>query len=110
MRLVIILLSLLAAPVLIQPNALAYSSHTHDVTEKRAKELAKKRVKKLIAQRKIPESWSKVDAHSAEQKIFNGQKEWVITLKNEKAPEGRQTLFIFMTTHGKFVAANFTGK
>ena len=71
---------------------------------------AEGQVKSLIERGKLDKSWSGIKAAEATQKDFGKGQEWVVTFKNEKAEAGKQTLYVFYTLTGNYLASNFTGK
>ena len=69
------------------------------------------KVKSLVANGKLDKSWAGVKSTGATQKDFGKGVEWVVTYKNEKASEkDKQTLYVYYTLTGHYLAANFTGK
>lgn len=86
--------------------------HSHGpATKERAIKIATNVVSNIADKGIIEESWKSVPATSAEQKEFDGQKEWVVIFNNEKvADTAKQKLYIFLTLEGKYLAANYTGK
>lgn len=67
-------------------------------------------VTSLVEKKKLEESWTSVKAKSAEKKLFNNKPEWVITFVNDAITDvKKQTLYIFLTPGGEYIAANFTG-
>lgn len=102
---------LLASPVYAGAGHDHGHGHSHEpVTQVEAEEIAANSVAKLVQRKKIDGSWSTVAVHSSEQKEFGGQMEWVVIFKNEKVtdPE-KQTLYVFLTLEGRYLAANYTG-
>jgi len=86
-------------------------SHSHDVDANTAKKNAAKVVNKLVEKKKIPDSWKNIQASTVEQKRFTNQNEWVVTFKNTKEHDNsKQTLFVFLSMDGNYLAANFTGQ
>ena len=86
-------------------------SHTHGpITAATAIKKAEGQVKSLIERSKLDKSWSGIKATEATQKDFGKGQEWVVTFKNEKAEAGKQTLYVFYTLTGNYLATNFTGK
>lgn len=86
-------------------------THSHDVDANTAKTNAVKVVNKLIEKKKIPESWKNIQAGTVEKKRFGKQNEWVVTFKNTKEQDSsKQTLFVFLSMEGNYLAANFTGQ
>lgn len=86
--------------------------HSHGpATEQQAIYVATNVVSNIADKGIIEASWKSVEATSAEQKEFSGQKEWVVIFNNEKlADTAKQKLYIFLTLEGKYLAANYTGK
>lgn len=113
MRIQAIVLSLVLS--LFSVVAMAGSGHDHGhahdpVSQNRAEEIAVKSVSRLVDGGKLDKSWKATGVMKAEKKDFGGNMEWVITFKNEKIedPE-KQTLYIFLTLGGEYLAANYTG-
>ena len=72
---------------------------------------ASKKVKQLAKEGKIDASWSGVKPSSAGQKTFANQPEWVITFKNDKVSDkSKQTLYLYYSLNGHYIAANYTGQ
>jgi len=117
---VVFTLALMASPL----TALAGGGHDHghghshgdvqasvDITQNQAETVADLRVDILVNKRKIDKSWKSVKVASAEKKMNGHQSEWVITYKNEKVEDSaKSTLYIFLSSTGDYIAANFTGK
>jgi hypothetical protein len=89
-----------------------HGSHSHDpVSKSQAEEAAIKSVEKLVSKRKIADSWKGVKVATSEKKKFGTKEEWVVTFKNEKVSDpNKQTLYVFLTLTGDYIAANFTGQ
>lgn len=86
-------------------------SHSHGpISEAAAIKKAEGQVKSLIQRGKLDKSWSSIKAAEATQKDFGNGPEWVISFKNDKAESGKQTLYVFYTLTGNYLATNFTGK
>ncbi len=72
---------------------------------------ADKRKTALLSNGKLAPTWQGVKHDKAELIDGKNGKEWKITYKNsESKDKDQQTLFMFFTPSGNFVAANFTGK
>ena len=68
-------------------------------------------VNKLVEDGKVDASWRGIKPTSVEQKTYEGQKEWVITFKNDKVKDkSKQTLYLFFSLDGNYIAANYTGQ
>lgn len=85
--------------------------HSHDpVTQSQAETIATEKLAKLIEQGKLDSSWKDVKVAKAEQKKFKDQMEWVVSFQNSTASDpSKQTLYVFLTLGGEYLAANFTG-
>lgn len=60
---------------------------------------------------KIDTSWKGVKLDKAETVEGKNRKEWKFTFKNPAEKDAtKQTLYLFYTLSGNFIAANFTGK
>jgi hypothetical protein len=86
--------------------------HSHDpVTQSKAEAIAAKSVSRLVEKGKIDTSWKAVTVAKSEKKKFGGETEWVVSFKNDKVSDpSKQTLYIFLTLGGEYLAANYTGK
>jgi len=72
---------------------------------------AMKQVKFLASTGKIDNSWMQVSKANAEQKTYSKGPEWVVTLANSNVSEkAKQTLYLFYTLDGHYIAANYTGQ
>ncbi len=72
---------------------------------------AAKRQQALVASGKIDKSWQAIKPASIEQVDGQRGKEWKLSYKNPAAlDKTKDTLFLFFTLQGNFIAANFTGK
>ncbi|KIO48683.1 DUF6488 family protein [Nitrosospira sp. NpAV] len=65
----------------------------------------------LIKNGKIAKSWLSVPQDNIEQVDGKKGKEWVVTFKDPNAKDKtKETLHVYFTATGNFIAANFTGK
>ncbi len=72
---------------------------------------AAKRKEKLISKGKIDGTWKDIKHEKIEQVDGKKGKEWLVTFKDPAAKEKmKETLYMFFTPIGNFIAANFTGK
>jgi hypothetical protein len=72
---------------------------------------AVKRQQALIASGKIDKSWQAIKPGAPEQVDGQRGKEWKVTFKDPAASDkAKETLYMFFTAQGNFIAANFTGK
>lgn len=77
--------------------------------EKAATARWKTEVERLVALKKLPDTWMAAPAPSWEQRPVGASWEWVGTSTNPAATENPK-LWIFLKPYGDFVAANHTGK
>jgi len=83
-------------------------SHGHEAISQNQTELiATKNIDRLVEKGKLDESWASVTASKVEKKTFSGHPEWVANSAISD-PEKR-TLYVFLSTGGDYLAANFTG-
>ncbi|KZX77097.1 hypothetical protein A3715_11505 [Oleiphilus sp. HI0009] len=109
---------LLGAVLIFSQFALAGPGHDHShdhqhdpITSEQAVDKASAHVQKLVNRGKIDASWAEVTASSVEEKSFGHGPEWVVSFKNDAiADPANQTLYIFYTINGKYLASNFTGQ
>ena len=72
---------------------------------------AVKRQQTLITGGKIDKSWQAIKPAAFEQVDGLRGKEWKVTFKDQVATDKtKETLYMFFTAQGNFIAANFTGK
>lgn len=65
----------------------------------------------LVASGKIETAWKTVQQDKVEQVDGKKGKEWKVSFKDPAAKDqARQTLYMFFTVPGNFIAANFTGQ
>lgn len=58
----------------------------------------------------IDANWSGTAHSTIEKKVYAKGPEWVIIFKNDKVKDkGKQTLYIFYSLDGHYIAANYTG-
>ncbi len=69
------------------------------------------RQKALITSGKIDKSWQAIKPATFEQVDGKKGKEWKVTFTDPAAADKtKETLYMFSTAQGNFIAANFTGK
>ena len=72
---------------------------------------AQQRKEILIKKGKIDQSWETVEQDKVEQVDGKKGKEWLVTFKDPNVEDkAKETLYMFFTQTGNFIAANFTGK
>ncbi|MGE4049551.1 MAG: DUF6488 family protein [Piscinibacter sp.] len=65
----------------------------------------------LVKQGKLDATWASVKGGAPEQVDGKKGKEWKVTFQNPAATDkAKQTLYMFYTLPGNFIAANFTGQ
>ena len=65
----------------------------------------------LIGSGKIDKSWGTIKPAAFEQVDGQRGKEWKVTFNDPAATDkAKETLYMFFTAQGNFIAANFTGK
>ena len=70
-----------------------------------------KRQQALITGSKIGKSWQAIKPASFEQVDGKRGKEWKVTFRDPAAAnKAEETLYMFFSAQGNFIAANFTGK
>ena len=86
--------------------------HSHDpVSQGQAEMAAMKNVARLVEKDKINKSWKSIGVLKSEKKKFGNNEEWVVSFKNESISDtSKQTLYIFLSLTGDYIAANYTGK
>ncbi len=86
--------------------------HAHaQVSKSQAEQVALKSVAQLIKTGKIDNSWETVDVSKSEKKQFGKNTEWVVSFTNDRINDpAKQTLYVFVSLTGKYIAANYTGK
>lgn len=88
------------------------SGHSHGhISSKKVSSRAKHKVVQLAEKGKIDKSWKSIKSASAEKKRFGKGQEWVVTFKNRKMQDkSKQTLYVFYSLDGHYIATNYTGK
>jgi len=118
LRMIVFGVAMLAAPIVTILSALpaqAGPGHTHsheheEITQQGAIEKATAKIRQLVKKGKIPQSWASIDAVSAEKKKFKKGSEWVVKFNNDKIEDkSKQTLYVFFSLDGHYLAANYTG-
>jgi hypothetical protein len=97
-------------------TALAAGGHGHshgpvEITKSQAEKIASYRVAELVLAREIHESWSSIVPASAEKTRISNDTEWVVVYDNDETPDAdKKKLFVFLSSTGDYIAANFTGR
>lgn len=85
--------------------------HSHEaISGTEAQNKASQKVHQLVKAGKIDATWSELKTGSITQKDFGHGPEWVITFTNDKVKDTtKQTLYLFYSQDGHYIAANFDG-
>ncbi len=114
MRMQIIIYSLVLSLYSLAATAGAGHDHGHShepVSQSQAEKIATTSVSKLADKGKIDKSWKSVSATKSEKKNFDGSMEWVVIFNNKNISDPtQQTLYIFLTLGGEYIAVNYSGK
>ena len=90
------------------------SCHFHGNTpasEKVVVDCASQRKAALVSSGKLEKSWEAAQVDKTEQVDGKKGKEWKVAFKDPGAKDkSKETLYMFFTMTGNFIAANFTGK
>ncbi|WP_432823014.1 DUF6488 family protein [Trichloromonas sp.] len=110
-----IIISLMTLFALSVGSAFAGAGHDHGpitpISQAEASQKAVGIVAKIVESGKIDASWAEVKPDVAEKKEYQHGPEWLVTFTNPKAEDpAKQTLYVFLSSGGKYLAANFTGK
>jgi len=93
----------------------ASSEHKHETLQKwisntAVKEIAIQEVKRLALAKKIPNSWKSMPVSKIGKVHYGDTNDWVVGFDNQKIKDStKQTLYIFVSIHGKIMGANYTG-
>ncbi|NQY25682.1 MAG: hypothetical protein HRT92_00730 [Piscirickettsiaceae bacterium] len=87
-------------------------SHTQEpVNQQIAEKKADEVIASLVEREKVDKSWSSIKASSIEKKTLNSRPEWLVIFNNDKITDvDKQTLYVFLTIGGEYIAVNYTGK
>lgn len=70
-------------------------------------EVAQESVVKLVAQAKLPASWSKAKPIKSEMRMKGTAQQWVVTFQNKaERTRAKQRLYVLLTPGGQFISAN----
>ena len=110
---------LLVSSLLFTSPVMAGAGHAHGsgghshgpISSEAVLKKANTKVTFLAASGKLDKSWADSKAIGASQKTFSHETEWVVTFKNDKVSDtSKQTLYMFFSLDGGYIATNFTGK
>lgn len=87
-------------------------SHSHGpISSETAISKAKAKVSALSKSGKLDSSWNSVKDIQASKKDFGKGMEWVVSFKNPQISDNKkQTLYVFFTLNGRYLATNYTGQ
>lgn len=104
-------LSLLAMPTRADEGGSCHFHGSKAATPETVAGCAAQRKAQLIKQGKLDASWAGIKAGAPEQVDGKKGKEWRLSFHNPGAADkSKQTLYMFYTLPGNFIAANFTGQ
>ncbi|MFY9460792.1 MAG: DUF6488 family protein [Pseudomonadota bacterium] len=116
MKKFISLIAFAAASVLAAPAFASGASdcHFHGATAASPETVSAcsiKRQAQMVESGKLDKSWLSVKPGTPEQVDGKRGKEWKVVFKDSAASDkSKDTLFMFFTLQGNFIAANFSGK
>ncbi len=101
----------MSAPVLASPGGSCHFHGSAPAKESTVVGCAMQRKDALVASGKVASSWKTLKHDKVEQVEGKKGKEWKVTFKDPSAKDkARETLYMFFTPPGNFIAANFTGQ
>ena len=113
------LLTALVMGFFLSSVAIAGTGHSHDedgghsmgpISSEAAGSEAMKKVHSLAQAGKIDASWSGIKPSSVEQKTYAKGPEWVVIFHNTQVSDKtKQSLYLFYSLDGHYIAANYTG-
>lgn len=99
------------APAWADPGGSCHFHGSKAATPETVTGCATQRKAQLIKQGKLEASWESAKPSAPVQADGKKGKEWKLTFQNPAAADkGKQTLYMFFTLPGNFIAANFTGQ
>ena len=114
MRISILLLTLTLGLSPLAAMAGPGHGHSHgpvQITKNQAETIASYRIAELILAKELHESWSSATPTKVEKTTTGKVTEWMISYDNDKASDADKTrFFVFLSSTGEFITANFTGK
>lgn len=111
-----VIVPLILMPTAVQVRASDHIEHTYpnhsavliDIPGAQAN--AKGIIADLIDKKKLTQDWAEAEITSTDKKIYTGNTEWVVVFFNNQADDkDKQTLYIFLSLAGEYIAVNFTG-
>ena len=92
-------------------TAVAHPGHGDPISREQAVQRGSEEIGRLVSAGKLEKSWKiaamlkTADVHGA-----SDSREWALTFSNPQAKPEQQTLYVFLSETGEYLAANFTGK
>ncbi|HVF65282.1 MAG TPA: DUF6488 family protein [Casimicrobiaceae bacterium] len=100
-----------STPVASGPGGSCHFHGSKTATDAVVIDCATQRKDELITKGKLDRMWQSVKVEKAELVDSKKGKEWRVTFKDAAAKDkGKETLYMFFTAPGNFIAANFTGQ
>ncbi len=101
----------ISAPVFSSEGGSCHFHGKKPAAEATVTSCAVQRKEALVTSGKIDAAWKTVKQDKVEQVDGKKGKEWKVTFKDPAAKDKtKQTLYMFFTVPGNFIAANFTGQ
>jgi len=112
MRVSLIFFSLVLSVISLVAIAGSDHGHSHEpVSQAHAEKTALHSIERLVNKGKLDKSWKSIKTQKIEKKVFGKNTEWVFIFNNKKISNvAKQTLTVFVTLEGEYIAANYTGK
>ena len=105
-----LVIGLIAASAFSATPALAHPEDDFGSRYERAPtrtELAQEAVVKLVAQAKLPATWTDASVTGVQTRTKKGVEQFVVKLENPKIKQAaKRFLYVIMTADGKFISAN----
>jgi len=101
----------LTAPMIAVAGTGHDHGHSHEaISGTEAQIKASEKMQKMAKAGKIDATWLDVKTGSISQKDYGHGPEWVITFRNNKEKDtSKQTLYMFYSEDGHYIAANYDG-
>jgi pterin-4a-carbinolamine dehydratase len=112
----VLFVSLISTGTLLAGSSHSHGSHSHvhtkdELSKQEIKKVARMQIHNLIRLAKIDTVWKETPILSMKIEKFNHHEEWVVTYNNKTIQDKtKQTLYIFVSLHGKIKGSNYTGK
>lgn len=101
----------ISAPAFASPGGSCHFHGNKTASEATVVSCAVRRKETLAASGKIDAAWKAIKQEKIEQVEGKKGREWKVTFKDPAAKDKtKETLYMFFTMPGNFIAANFTGQ